>query len=50
MGFLVFVYLLVIGVVVALVLAYLPKVKVTLPGGITTNIIVGYIGAQGLVR
>ena len=46
MGFLAFVYLLVIGVVVALVLANLPKVKIILPGGMITNIIVGYIGAR----
>ena len=46
MGFLAFVYLLVIGVVVALVLANLPKAKIALPGGIITNIIVGYIGAR----
>jgi len=46
MGFLAFVYLLVIGVVVALVLANLPKLKIKLPGGLTTAIIVGYIGAR----
>jgi len=46
MSFLAFLYLLVVGVVVALALAYLPKLKVTLPGGITTAIIVGYIGAR----
>ncbi len=46
MGFVEFEYLLVISLVVSLVLAYLPKVKITLPGGITTNIIVSYIGAR----
>lgn len=46
MGFLAFVYLLVVGLAVALVLAYMPKLKVKLPGGITTAIIVGYIGAR----
>ena len=46
MGFLGFVILLVIGVVVALVLANAPKLKIKLPGGITTAIIVGYLGAR----
>ena len=46
MGFLAFVYLLVIGVIVALILSNLPKVKIALPGGLTTGIIVGYIGAR----
>jgi len=54
MGFLAFVYLLVISVVVALVLTNLPKLKlkkiklpdIKLPGGIITVIIVGYIGAR----
>lgn len=46
MGFLAFVYLLVIGVIVAFILANLPKLKIMLPGGIVTSIIVGYIGAR----
>lgn len=46
MGFLTFVYLVVIDVVVVVVLNYLPKIKIQLPGGIVTNIIVGYIGAR----
>lgn len=46
MGFLAFVYLLVVGVIVALVLAYMPKLKIKLPGGIATAIIVGYTGAR----
>ena len=46
MGFLAFVYLLVISVIVALILANLPKLKITLPGGVATGIIVGYIGAR----
>lgn len=48
MGFLGFLYSLVIGVVIALILgiANLPKLKILLPGGITTSIIVGYIGAR----
>lgn len=46
MGFLTFVYLLIIAVVVAWVLANLKKVKISLPGGIITAIIVGYIGAR----
>jgi uncharacterized membrane protein YeaQ/YmgE (transglycosylase-associated protein family) len=54
MGFLGFVYLLVISIVVVLVLTNLPKLKLKkikfpdlkLPGGLTTAIIVGYIGAR----
>lgn len=46
MGFLAFVILLIIGIVVALVLENLPKLKIKLPGGRTTAIIVGYIGAR----
>jgi len=46
MGFLIFLCRFVIGVVVALVLTYLPKIKIKLHGGITTNIIIGYIGAR----
>ena len=54
MGFLGFVFLLVISVAVVLVLTNLPKLKlkeiklpdIKLPGGITTAIIVGYIGAR----
>lgn len=46
MGFLAFVILLIIGIVVALVLENLPKLKIKLPGGRTTTIIVGYIGAR----
>ena len=46
MTFIEFLYLLIIVVVVTVVLRYLPKVKIQLPGGIITNIIVGYIGAK----
>lgn len=46
MGFLTFVYLVVIDVIVVLILKYLPKIKIQLPGGMVTNIIVGYIGAR----
>lgn len=49
MGFLAFVYLLAIGVVVALVLANLPKVKITLPGGIIRILSLGIL-VQGLAR
>lgn len=46
MSFVAFIYLLVIGAVVALVLTVLPKLKIKLSGGIITNIIVSYIGAR----
>jgi uncharacterized membrane protein YeaQ/YmgE (transglycosylase-associated protein family) len=54
MGFLAFVYLLIISIVVVSVLRNLPKLKlkkiklpdIKLPGGIITAIIVGYIGAR----
>ncbi len=43
--FLSFVYLVVVSIVVSLVMARLPKVKIVLPGGLTVNLIVGYLGA-----
>lgn len=46
MTFIEFLYLLIIVVVITVVLRYLPKVKIQLPGGIITNITVGYIGAR----
>ena len=46
MGFLSFVCLLIIAGVVSLLLAYLPKLKIKLPGGIVTTVVVGYIGAR----
>lgn len=47
MELLVFVYLLIISAVVALIMVYLPKLlKTELHGGITTTIIVAYIGAR----
>jgi len=46
MGFLAFVYLLIIGVLVASILAKAPKIEIILPGGIATVIIVSYIGAR----
>jgi len=46
MDFLAFLYLLVISAIIALVLGNLPKLKITLPGGIITAIIVAYIGAR----
>jgi len=46
MGFLAFVILLVISGIVSLVLARIPKLKIKLPGGLVTLIIVGFIGAR----
>lgn len=46
MEFISFLYLLVIGAVVAVVLANLPKIGVKLSCGIIATIIVAYIGAR----
>ena len=46
MGFGGFVMSAVIGVGVALVMTNLPQLKLKLPGGVTTTIVVGYLGAR----
>ncbi len=45
LGFLPFLYLLIIGIVVSLILFFVPKIKVKLPGGYPVGLIVGYLGA-----
>lgn len=45
MGFLPFVCLLVISVVVSLILFLVPKIQVKFPGGYPVSLIVGYLGA-----
>lgn len=45
MGFLSFLWLLIIAIVVSLVLYYVPGVKIKLPGGYPATLIMGWIGA-----
>lgn len=44
-GFLPFLYLLIISIVISLILYYVPKIKVKLTGGYPVSLIFGYLGA-----